>query len=489
MIKRTAIVLHRWLGVAICLFFAIWFPSGIGMMYWDFPSVTAGQRLDRSPALDPFAVRLSPAEAFALTSRSQPPLQVRLNIFDGRPVYRFVGTEGEAIVYADTGAVQTVPVPSALIERAASRWVGQPVAAARVETVDAADQWTVAGSFRALRPLQKFSWPNGEQAYVSRVSGEVVQYTTTAARVGAYLGPIPHWLYFTPLRARQTAWNRVVIASSALATIAAGLGIIVGLWTFSPMGRYRLNGVSARVPYRGQKRWHALLGLTFGLAAMTWAFSGLLSMDPLPSMVPSPRSDIQRALRERPPLAAFTARDPRGALLQLAGLQVKELDLTVVAGEPVYLATASRGETRIVPVTGAPRTAFDRDRLVGVIDAASRPNRVADARLIDRYDAYYLDRRHNRPLPVILVQVNDSEQSRYYIDPRTAQLVGTYSSHGWVNRWLYHGLHSLDFPWLYDYRPLWDIVVIALLLGGTALCVTSLILAWRVVGSYRPRQA
>ena len=61
-------------------------------------------------------------------------------------------------------------------------------------------------------------------------------------------------------------------------------------------------------------------------------------------------------------------------------------------------------------------------------------------------------------------------------------MVGTYSSSNWVSRWLYHGLHSLDFPWLYNYRPLWDIVVITFMLGGTALCVTSLILAWRVLG-------
>ena len=47
---------------------------------------------------------------------------------------------------------------------------------------------------------------------------------------------------------------------------------------------------------------------------------------------------------------------------------------------------------------------------------------------------------------------------------------------------MYHALHSLDFPWLYNYRPLWDIVVITFMLGGTALCVTSLVLAWRVLG-------
>jgi hypothetical protein len=60
--------------------------------------------------------------------------------------------------------------------------------------------------------------------------------------------------------------------------------------------------------------------------------------------------------------------------------------------------------------------------------------------------------------------------------------VGRYSASNWVSRWLYHGLHSLDFPWLYNYRPAWDIVMIAFMIGGTALCVTALILAWRVVG-------
>jgi len=51
-----------------------------------------------------------------------------------------------------------------------------------------------------------------------------------------------------------------------------------------------------------------------------------------------------------------------------------------------------------------------------------------------------------------------------------------------MSRWLYHGLHSLDAPWLYAHRPAWDIVVITFMLGGTALGVTSLILAWRVIG-------
>jgi hypothetical protein len=485
MMKRSLIFVHRWLGVALCLFFLLWFPSGIGMMYWDFPSVTAADRLDRAAALDPSTIRLSPAKAYAVLNQTQAPAQARLNTFDGRPVYRFRTGRAESLVFADTGARQT-EVPNALVERVASAWVSQPATAASVTVLDDADQWTVQGSFRGQRPMRKFSWPNGEQVYVSQVSGEVVQYTTTASRIGAYLGPIPHWIYFTPLRKHQPVWSQLVIWSSGIGTIAAILGLIVGVWIYSPSKRYRVAGAATRIPYRGQKRWHAILGLFVGLGTVTWAFSGMLSMDPFPAMPQRPRVDIAQAFRERLQLPAFDARNPREALALLPGLPVKELELIVVGGEPVYLAALGRDTTRIVPVGAPPREAFDSQRIVSLVNSAAQPDGLADSRVIRQYDAYYLDRHRRKPLPVILARVNDPGRTRYYIDPKTARVVGSYGSGGWINRWLYHGLHSLDFPWLYNYRPLWDIVVIAFMLGGTALCVTSLILAWRVIGSYLP---
>ena len=78
--------------------------------------------------------------------------------------------------------------------------------------------------------------------------------------------------------------------------------------------------------------------------------------------------------------------------------------------------------------------------------------------------------------------MHDAEDTRYYIDPRTATVVQTASNRNFWRRWLYNGLHSLNFPWLYNYRPLWDIVVITFMLGGMALSATSLTLAWRALG-------
>lgn len=478
-LKRSAIFLHRWLGVALCVVFLIWFPSGIGMMYWDYPSVSAGDRLERSPALDPSKVRLSPEQAYAMVADGPPPTPVRLNSFDGRPVYRF---GHGAIVYADTGEAQ-IDVSHELMLRVAAAWTGQPANAAQIESVEDVDQWTVGGVFRD-RPLWKYSWPDGEQVYVSENSGEVVQYTTAGSRLGAYVGAIPHWLYFTALRKHGLGWSRLVIWSSGIGTFAALLGVTIGLWTYSPSKRYRNAGVATSIPYRGQKRWHMVLGLIFGLGAATWAFSGMLSMDPFPAPRGGPTGDgIPEALGgDDLAISAYAAKPPQEALAQLSKFQVKQLAFASFAGAPGYLATLAGGDTYIVPVDGEPLASVNSEGLIDIVTQAVGPDRLAEIRVLNRYDAYYLDRRGERPLPVILARLNDAADTRYYIDLKTVRVVEAYSSEGWLNRWLYHGLHSLNFPWLYNYRPLWDIVVITFMLGGTALCATSLILAWRVIG-------
>src|SRR5262249_1032330 len=287
-------------------------------------------------------------------------------------------------------------------------------------------------------------------------------------------------------RKHQPEWSRFVIWTSGAGAIAALLGIAIGIWMYSPSKRYRYEGAATSLPYRGQKRWHAIFGLIFGLGAVTWAFSGMLSMDPFPTRTGgAPRAergtDVARVLRGRLQLAAFQSKGPREVLLDLAGLGVKELEFASIAQEPVYLATIARGDARIVPLHGEPAREVGASRVTDIIRHSLDPASIAELRLLEDYDAYYLDRHRERPLPVVLLRLSDTDRTRYYIDPKTARITGTYSSRLWMSRWLYHGLHSLNFPWLYKHRPLWDIVVLGFMAGGTALCVTSLILAWRVV--------
>ena len=92
---------------------------------------------------------------------------------------------------------------------------------------------------------------------------------------------------------------------------------------------------------------------------------------------------------------------------------------------------------------------------------------VQDAVWLQEYDGYYYDSRGSRPLPVLRVRYADEHGTWLYLDPQRGGIVQRSVSVTRLRRWLYQGFHSLDFPFIYFRRPLWDIVVIVLSIGGT----------------------
>jgi hypothetical protein len=480
---QLAVFCHRWLGLALCLLFVLWFASGIVLMYWGFPEVTSGRRFEQAEALPPPAVRISPEVAYRRLQRPGQPDSARLGMLDGRPVFRFRTGPRESIVYADTGDLLAA-VPRDMALRIAARWSGRPAREASIEgPLHDPDQWTVSGEFRALRPLFKFSWPDGQEVYISNATGDVVQCTTRDSRLAAYFGAIPHWLYWTPLRKKAKAWNAIVVWSSGLGTCAGLLGMIVGWWMFSSTGRYRHRGQPSRIPYSGQKRWHMIFGLMFGTLACTWAFSGLLSMEPFEWLHGNYENaiEVDHALQGGAlNLDAFASKPP-GEALEQAGAEIKELEFGLFDGEPYYFARQSPAISRIVPVRGQPFGQFDSARILQLVRTASQPALVDEARIVSVYDAYYLDRRGQHPLPAFFVRLNDSSHSMFYIDLKTARLVEAYDRRSRWNRWLYHGLHSWNLPWLYRHRPAWDILVMLGLLAGLSLSVTAVILGFQLL--------
>ena len=259
--------------------------------------------------------------------------------------------------------------------------------------------------------------------------------------------------------------------------------MLVGAWMFSPGRRYRRQGMPSSVPYSGQKRWHMILGLLFGLLSCTWAFSGLLSMEPFEWLSGNQEaaSKVDAALGGGPVrFEAFAKKSPAAALEQ-AGVTAKRVEFVSFAGRPYYLIRISPKTSRIVPVQGAPADQFDREEILKVVRQAVQPATVEEARMVGQYDAYYLDRHAQHPLPAVFVRLNDEAQSAFYIDLKTARLVEAYDRRSRWNRWLYHGLHSWNLPWLYSHRPAWDLLLIALLAGGLALGVTGSVLAAQLI--------
>jgi len=476
-VRKYTMLTHRWLGVVFCALFAIWFISGIVLMYFDFPEVSTRDRMEKAPVLDAARVVLSPGEAFEKLQPSDNPAAVRLTTLDGRPIYRFRFGREQMGVFADTGELLERISPETAL-RIASSWSGEDPAAATTFPVSAIDQWTVLPQIRAAAPYWKHVWPDGQEVYVSQTSGEIVQHTTLGSRIGAYFGAIPHWIYFPSLRKQTAAWRAVVIWLSAIGSVMSLLGLVVGLWLYSPSAkRYRFPAGRSSIPYSGQKRLHTIFGLIFGLVATTWILSGMFSMNPLFWSPDGASEAPARALRAGTWVAQdFAGLHPQEVLRTGA---YKELELTHALGQAVYIAHESPDRSRIYRVQGTDSEEFDAGAILSAFSTGAAPYRIAQTRRVTTYEPYYIDRHFRKPLPVLFVQLNDPDQSMYYVDPKTARVVESYDGRSRTARWLYHGLHSMDLPWLYRNRPAWDITVLILMAGGTFLSITSVVIAWR----------
>jgi hypothetical protein len=80
---------------------------------------------------------------------------------------------------------------------------------------------------------------------------------------------------------------------------------------------------------------------------------------------------------------------------------------------------------------------------------------------------------------VLRIRYSDPRRTWLYLDPQRGVIAARLEYTSRWNRWLYHGFHSLDFPFLYYKRPLWDVIVILLSAGGVVISVTSALPAWR----------
>lgn len=497
--RRIVVYTHRWLGIGASLLFVAWFVSGVVMMYARMPRLSAEERLLRAPVLNLSTATLEPAVAARMLPG--PAERLRMGTLSGRPVYRLFDGRTWKTIYADTGEPLDRITPDAALRIVTDFVPENARTLEHGERITEPDQWSL--QIRGLLPAHLVSVgdPADTRLYVSEQTAEVVMKTTREGRVWGYLGAVIHWIYFTPIRKHSDFWVELIIWTSIAGCAMCVLGLIWGVWRYSPTGRYRLRRVASRSPYAGMMWWHHYAGLAFGIMTLTWIFSGLLSMDPWswsPSTSPSIR---QRRAVGGGPLAIedLTLKQLQVAAETLAStVPLKEIEVLKYRGElfaEAYvppsaqrladLALGDPGavlsprialEHRLVSLAHPDRGVFQEFEHSTLVEAArdAMPGvKVDDIAWLDRYDAYYYDRHGALPLPVLRVRFGDEVGTWLYLNPKRGEILRKEERLSRLNRWLYHGLHSLDFPWLYQQRPLWDIVVIALSLGGIVLSLAS----------------
>ena len=461
--RRWLYLVHRWIGIASCLLFAMWFSSGLVMIYVPYPSLSPAEQLARAEPIDWRAVDVPPP----LDTR-QWPQDLLLEMRDGIPVWRIETWHGERrTISAHRGAV-LAQVDAGYAARIARRFGHASVAG--TERL-ARDQWTVGGGLDQHRPLWKVTMadPLGSELYVSSSTGSVVQSTTRRERLWNWLGSVPHWLYPTVLRQDNAAWRQVAMWVSGPCIAAAIAGMWIGILR-TRLGRHRFSGGRAS-PYRGWMLWHHLAGLVGGGFLIAWIVSGWLSVDPghLFRSIPPAEAAVQ----------AYAAADQFPAVqfdrLATAGAGAVRARLTDYANTPLVVLDYGNGRrTTLSAASLAPARATIR-----AIAAAAR-RRQAGASLIalDRLttpDAYWYEVGGLPRLPILRLQFDDPASTWLYVDPATGEVLATADRRRRIYRWAFDLLHKWDLNALTQHRPIWDLL---LWLASIAGLVTSISGVW-----------
>lgn len=484
--KRYAYLAHRWLGVALCLFMALWFFSGVVMMYVGYPKLTQAERLAALPELDAARCCADMQRWLAATGRAEAPSSVRLTTVAGQP--RLMLGYGRTGVLALDGATGRAIAPIDAGAALASARAFMPGARASYVDLVAEDAFSHSRGLDAQRPLHRVGMDDAAatRLYVSARTGEVVRDADVAERGWNWVGSWLHWMY--PFRggALERFWTDIVVYTAIAATALALLGMLVGIWRWRFSGRYRSG---SRSPYREPwMRWHHLLGLLFGGLTLSFIFSGLMSMNPF-KVLDSGAPKVAQQGRWRADYFAL----PAGQALQRlaeAGFAARELEWRVVDGAGYFLAWDGQGRTRLLaagagPGRALPFEAFGMAQMRALGGALMAPRRIVEARVLEQYDNYYYSRAAHtmtgggKRLPVLRLKFDDPQDSWLYLDPSSGAVVRQLDARQRAGRWLFSLLHSWDWAPLLARRPWWDAWMLAISAGGMLISVSGIALGWR----------
>jgi len=482
-VRQAFRAFHRWLGAALCLLFLTWFASGIVMTFAGFPSVREPEKLAHAAALREEGIRVQPAAALASVTNDAETIELRA--LGARALYRVRTAAHTTSIFADTGERLSQLDEQAAIS-AVSGWLHGAVAdSARLSEVD---QWTPQANRYGALPLVRIRAHDAEgtEIYVSLGDGEVLQRTTTRTRFLAWIGAIPHWIYPIQLRRHASAWRTLVIALSALGALASASGLIHGV-SAARIARRSARGRRLPLsPFRDRwLAWHHLLGLTFGIFSFTWVLSGMLSFYPLASSAePEPSARDISAFRGAPLDPRAFTRDLGEALRQCQmalGGAIKRIELVVAGRAPFYVCSDGRAASRIVSADArAPaNAALENDHITSFARALGAGAAIESEALLREGDAYYYPTHFEPDLTFPVLRTRFASGLVTYVSPRRLRVVRRYTNSGAAYRWLYHGLHSLDFPILYRRPWLWYPVMLTALLGSLTLATSGVWLTLR----------
>jgi hypothetical protein len=460
---RALVLIHRWLGVAFCLLFAMWFASGMVMHFVPFPALEENERVAGLATFNVQSIAVVPREALKALEVHKV-RRMRLAVAGGTPAYIAMRNDGTlAALDAKTGKTLVVNEALALASaRMHAQARGLYPARANIAALEGHDQWTVPNGFDAHRPLYRVALGDAADTdfYVSSVTGQVVLDATRAERAWNWAGSVLHWVYPTALRKHWSAWDSTVWWLSLAAMMGALAGTALGVIR---MNRLRAASLS---PFSGWMKWHHLLGLGCALFVLTWIFSGWLSMDHGRLFSRGATSGDDRMRIEGRALSV-----PDLPRLDGVAKTVREIEWFPFAGQVMM---------RIVDHAGGREMRADTQSspwLTGaqVAVAARALGTACTHARVDEGDAYPA-RAVATTAPVYRVMCGDTW---FHIDGADGRVIEKLDASRRAYRWAFQALHTFDYPALNARPALRTLVILVLCVAGFAFSITGVVIGWR----------
>ncbi len=476
MLTKFMFTLHRILGTLLSVLFFIWFVSGIVMIYHQFPSANHDEKMVKQETLLSNLPSIESIEKRLPTNAKIK--QIRLSNNLGQSVFEIIAGEDTIKLPADS-TQQLATIDGLYIRKAAEQWCSSPVAC--IDTLYDLEQWIPFGRLRNDLPIYKFHFADKAltQVYVSSHSGEVLQCTNRHERIWAWVGAIPHWVYFTRLRQDVELWKKTIRWLAGIGSIMVIDGLYIGIYTC-------INSRKKNTKYSPYKNkwyyWHHIMGLFFGLFALTWAFSGMMSLTDTPQWLGKEhvKHNIKRFMQKEAPSPESFQIDYRDLISAYNGT-VTSVEWNHFHHIPVYKVECGvqklyidASSKKIRPLNLTKRQAIEAVNIIN-----NKP--IQQVTWLTDYDTYYTkNKKQLQSLPVWRININDADHSCYYINPKTGS-IRDYNTHRRWGFWIYQGLHGLNFKWLVAHHILWTIVMWVLLLGGSILSFTGIILGIKYI--------
>jgi len=463
---------HRWIGVVVCLYFVIWFISGLVLMYVRYPALSVDDKQATLTPINWSRVNVAPGEVLRSARQSSYPQEFWLEMSAAEPVYRLIDWEDNRFAYsAVTGdRIRGVSAEKALsIIQANLETPGATVDYANLDS----DQWTVTGYWDTKRPFHRIALHDseGSEYYVSVDTGEIVLDTERWEKFWNYLGAIPHWIYFAFIRADTGQWFWVVIVLSGVGIVSATSGLILGISRLRVRNRYGGTRVS---PFIGWQKWHHIAGIVGGFFLFLWIVTGLLSMYPGGFLE---QRGITRAEYENYagnttpefPVARFDEFHQRS-------VDARTMHFVWIAGNTWAVTNQGTHRAKLFdPRTGALGSASDEQLFAAGRRIMPSSELIVSKRLPEG-DEYWHTGFTVQKIPVLRVGFDDSTNTWFHIDPDSGQLIDILDDTGRLDRWANVGVHNVDLHFLFKHRPLWDIVVWILMLAGLFISTSAVYL-------------